>query len=823
MKTILLLVGLLASIFSFAQTPFIHYFGATGRLHHLEDFTRSNNDNYLLHAYGNYNAHLDHDMLIYQYAVADGLQDSIISIQPGNQLLFSAEEDGNGGAIVCSHTRLPNKALDDILIRYLDADGNEIDDVVFGEESREILQQTALDEQQNYFVAYSRGVSVYTRLISYYTTHLRMINADHETIYDIEIDLPNGRIFDLITLGNGEIIVIAINDTPMVSDQAEIIKISADGTFLWRRGFNNMEHDILYLSQGYYDGEELYLADYLSKKILTLDITSGNLTGAFSYPEEVFGDFFFPFVKVGDDLWIFTQAYIYHLTPNAGTFDLVESHLINAGEVTRARFRPEGAWEYLNTEGTLSSFNLNTTEISTMGQIEIGESYTASETTSNVMLVDDQIYAGVSRFQDVRSSIVMNRFSADAHLVSSVATEPMSFYRAHQMAMLPNGGAATLAINLNEEDLFELKLNIYDEDGEIVSENILIENSSPSIIFSKILVFEDGDIGVYFSLIDFGTYDRFLYKINPENPVVVPLLTSVDNRLYGGFSNLQDGNVGLSSVSLGTNQVAVSLQKIKLTSGVIWEANNIFAELQNTRAYNSSGVTMVGSTNGELLFGFNLQTEDQLPVYHLKIFDDLGNDIQDFISINPYLSARASFLNNEQLIIVGCDYNLLSTGPEDVYTLRYEVYDRMGNLISEVNNDLPYELAISGLEILNDEFIAVYGRVQQDADRDAFVILMNQAGEVTSIFPQGDPTWGNLTVGPNPSNNLLHIQLDNEYHGIIEINVYSTTGHLTKKWSTNKTENRMIWEKTLAGIPNGNYWVQLKSQEGQVTTTWIKQ
>jgi hypothetical protein len=101
MKNVLFLLGLLFSIVSIAQTPFVSCFGETASINNWSDFTRSEDGKYLLYAYGNYDDPTAIDVRIYQLSASGDLTDSLTTILPGRQSLTSVEENGSGGAISC--------------------------------------------------------------------------------------------------------------------------------------------------------------------------------------------------------------------------------------------------------------------------------------------------------------------------------------------------------------------------------------------------------------------------------------------------------------------------------------------------------------------------------------------------------------------------------------------------------------------------------------------------------------------------------------------------------------------------------------------------
>lgn len=819
MKNVLLFTGLFISAFAYAQTPFTYYFGETGRVNYLRDFTRSGDGNYLLHAYGNYDGQKDVDVLSYQVSSLSGVVDSLITLLPGTQSLYSVEEDGNGGAITCGYSYTPLKADRDITINYLDATGTTTSSLTFGTDFYETPLLTGIDEQQNYFISYERGTTKYTR---YYSNRIRRINAAAETVYDISLDLYDITTVALVPLGNGELILVGSNNTSF--NQAKVFKLAADGTILWQRELNSSDDGIGLISSGFLDGEELYLIDYLTNRIISLDVENGELLTNLVFPSEVRVTFLFPFVKYQGDFWVFSRSDIYQLTLGDVAYELVGTYPIDAGVIRKARFYEEGVWEYVDQEGLLGRFDIATTSFSTLGNIEIVPRNPIREETSNVKLIGDKILTGVTKTDNGFFTGIANEFSVSGDIQASISSETLGDILGSSSLVLENGGLALVSVPRNEDGFSALMLDIYDASGEFSNQFSLLELADQFIYNPSVVALPANKIAIYATYINFDTFEErgLLFEIDLANPDVSPFqILDFDNRFYQLFS-LQDGTVGLLFSDFPGNSVI--LRKLSFENGLIWEVEKSFPELEDLRDYSSRRNKIVAVPGTEdVLLGINIQDGGDPPVYNLEFFGPTGENTGSFTSINTHLSASTDFLSESELIVVGCDWNTESTGEDDLYQLNYEVYDLSGSLISEVNTPLMYQISITNVEVLDNGFIAVYGRVFQDFDTDALLIIMNEAGDIMTGLADIIPVWGELTIGPNPSSDLLRVQLENDFQGEVAINVYTMGGRLLGEWTTEKAFPQMTWETSLAELPAGSYWVQVKSPAGQVTAGWVKQ
>jgi len=742
MKNVLLLLGLLSSIVSVAQTPFVSSFGERGAVDYLVDFTRSVDGNYLLHAYGNSEETTTLAIRTYQLSVGNGLTDSLKMLLPGSQSLRSVEEDGRGGAITCGHTYNPQKADRDILINYLDATGKTIRSLTFGTEMDEGPRQTGIDEQRNYFIAYFQGTTKYAR---YSLNRIRSFNEEGEMVYDIDLELPEGLVYDLVPLGDGELVVIGTNKTSATTHEVAIIKLAADGTVLWRKGLSYP--DVSSISRGFLEGEVLYLIDYTTQKIISLDIQNGETLTDLAFPREVRGDFLFPFAKYQDDFWIMSRKNIYQLAIKKYGYKLVGTYPLEKAIISSARFYPEGTLEYLDNSGTLVRFDLATTRFTTLVKGSHVIPQTIQEEVVDVNLVKDKIITGIKKATGGFSTGIIQQFSLDGELQGSVTKEAQQdLMRNSSLVILEDGGFASARAVVDDSYLSELRLEVYDAKGELKQHFSLLEKAAQVIDDPQVVVLPGNKMAVYGHFKNFKerTEGHFLGEVDLANPNLrrtqVFDFEGRDQQLFG----LQDGTVGLLS-PLSDNHLTV--RKISFDNGLVWETTKSFPELEAPKMFDigfsrakNKLVAAPGSEN--VLLGINIQSGDDPPVYHLAFFGADGGNTGSFTSKNTHLSAGTDFLNENQIVVVGCDWNAQATGKGDLYQLNYEVYDLSGKLVKEVKRPVAYQIAITNVEVLDNGFVAAYGAIykEKNMDSDAILLVINQAGDIVkgldSIAPK---------------------------------------------------------------------------------------
>lgn len=72
-----------------------------------------------------------------------------------------------------------------------------------------------------------------------------------------------------------------------------------------------------------------------------------------------------------------------------------------------------------------------------------------------------------------------------------------------------------------------------------------------------------------------------------------------------------------------------------------------------------------------------------------------------------------------------------------------------------------------------------------------------------------------LTLSPNPTQDLLTIDIADAEKGSYQLSIYDVTGRL---WHTEKKDLSLSlekWQISLNDLPSGSYWVQLKNSKGQ--------
>ncbi|WP_367388198.1 T9SS type A sorting domain-containing protein [Lewinella sp. LCG006] len=824
MKNVMLLMGLFASAFAYAQTPFTYYFGETGSLNFIRDFTRQDDGHYLFHAYGNYAGQTDFDLANYQLNLVTGELDSTIVVQPANQTLLAAEEVSNGGAAVASRINVADGFFADVMVQYLDANGEETDRIIFGGEFSDSPVRTAIDEQQNFFVTYQQSTSGFPYLSDY---RVRMIDAAHETAYDVLLDLPEGAVFDLEALGNGEVIVVADNNTPTHINQVEIIKLGSDGSTLWRTSLNT-DDGVVGVFQSFSAGDELYLYDYLFDQIITLNLSDGSVLNNISSSSSVSANSSSLIVKYDDAIWILGRTTIYQMRNLSGSeYEVIASYPKEGSLLQSAKFRQEGVWEYMSVIGELVSMDLNSGEQTVLANLNRPLSLPVREETVNVQMVEGQLYAGIRRGGNGGLFFIVNTLDLNGELLNSITVEENQGGIVYSMLALPNGGVASLSIIEDGFFIFGLRLDIYDESGNLTSQTNVIDFEDQIISSLAMIWLPSGKLGINVNNEPYGGGEvNLTYEVDIETAEVTLRQTLELPEKPDNFSSLATNAVGFVNTRFSNDNNTATVRKLSLDDGLVWETELNLLTGDNVDDYGTSSYPLVANPVTETaLLGINLQERGQAPVYFVHVLDGAtGTEEGSFTSVNTQISARVNFLNEEQIVLIGCSRNPNIESEEDRFLFNYEVYDLSGNLITQTTSDLPHLLTINGIDVLENGFLLVYGEIIEDADANAMVILVNEEGEImTTNLSDILQVWGKLTIGPNPSNDLLHIQLENDFLGEVAINVYTIGGRLLGEWTTEKAFQQMTWETSLDELPAGSYWVQVKSPAGQMTAGWVKQ
>lgn len=733
MKNVLLSLGLLFSIVSFAQTPFVSCFGETASINKWTDFTRLGDGEYLLYAHGNHEEPDAFDVRTYRLAVpSGGLTDEWTTLPGINQSLFKIQEDGRGGAIACGSSKVSPMDNSDVVIHYLAATGKVTHSHTFGTEMEEHPIQTGIDEQQNYFIAYYQATTKYYR---YHSSRVRCFDSEGGMIYDVDLAYAEGLLFDLVPLGNGEIVVIGTNKTAADAYEVEVIKLGAEGTVHWRKRWSYP--DVLTITRGFLEGKVLYLIDYMTQKIISLDTQTGEILTDLAFPRELRGDFLYPFVKYRDDFWIISRKNIYQLAIKKYGYKLVETYPLDAGIINSVRYYPEGAWEYLYHDGKLVRFDMTTTRFTTLAKGGLATQQDIREEVVDVELVNNKIITGVKKMTGGTGTVTIQELSFDGEIQGSVTNEASQHMLTNSpLAILEDGGFASAKVAVDENYLSALNLEIYGVRGELSQEVRLLEKAAQIIDDVQVVALTGNKIAAYghYKNIRERTEGHLLCEVDLANPALKRTqffdFTGRDQQLFG----LQEGTVGLLS-SLSDHDLTV--RKLSLEDGLLWETTKSFSELIDPKIYsNPVSYTNLRSKlaaapgSEDVLLGINIQSGGDPPVYHLVSFGPNGEIMQHFSSKHIHFNAGTDFLNDNQVVIVGCGWNTLANSEGGPYQLTFEVYDLSGALVREVIRPVASPIVVTNVEVLDNGFIAAYGSILSNTDTDAIIILMNKSGDI---------------------------------------------------------------------------------------------
>ena len=822
MKHALLYLGLLASLTAVAQTPFTQYFGERGLRSFLRDYTINADNTYSFHGYGNFEGVPDADQITFQVNEQTGNLDSTVQVVPRNQLLFSADEDGTGGAIVALQITAQDAIDQAVQIQFLDNDGTVTNSLNIENEFSTTIVTTEVAEDGSYYLVYTVLVAEYS---ANRTMHMVKVNPNQSIDYDVDIDLNNGFIYDIVPLPGGSAAVLGFDGEA----NDIVVAFGANGEENWRQFFDFSNDNVLILGSGVLYEGNLLVCDLLFDQMLVLDPATGETIANLEILDAP--DVFFSNEILADDgrLWIVGRSTLYEMVLDL-ELELFSSEMnypIENRSAARARLRAPGVVEIMNRSGHLQQFNANTGLVTTLEDINYPTNNFGIQAAGASLVAENDTYR-VSVSNSIETAFIY-QFAEDGTPISST---PLSLMNDDIGIMiinaLPNGETGILFDANNPVDGTETILfQTFNEAGELLEEQTVLppsnQNSGEYFLkpLSQNLVAGHVELGNANPNVD-GDY---IFFIDPsgENEIVTYLFEDWVTSIRQ-IAPLATDAIGLVSSSNLTEGVSVTLRNISLSGGLEWESDFLFEGL-DSRSYNGSenlswiapGLEGVGS-----IFGINILSGDGPPVYHISILGEFGNPAAEFTAANTYISA-ALYLDAEDILtLVGCSRNPDRTGDDDRYLLRYETYDLAGNLLTEVSHPVPFDLRINELkEVPGSSSLMATGLAGRYFDTDAFLAVFSPEGQITNLsFLQ--PEWAEMNISPNPSPGPFQINLENEFTGELNIAIFNTQGQQVRQWSTAKATNEWQWNADLSELPSGSYFIRIASPEGQVMGQWNK-
>lgn len=821
MKHLLLLLSLLGSLYSFTQPiPFLQFYGERGTTNFPKDFTTTPEGNYRVYSNGNYEFSDNYDQLIYEFNTTTGALDSTIINAERNQNVLSAEEDGAGGAIVALYTTAPARYFRDLALQSRDASGTLTGEFTLSSPFNVSFLESTVDEDINHYTAYAQAVSDYP---NNYTIRLLKVDSDLDIVYDIDLEMNGGDVYDILPLPNGEVIVIGQEregDNPALR---KTIRLAEDGTISW-----TINPDASLVFDGLVYGNDLWLYAPFTQEVTVVDLESGQITNtldvigfnSFSISLEI--------LEQGGRFWFVGSSEMaeMELDLNQGVLSATSTYPIETNPILRrARVRDNGQIEILSFTGHLQRVDTNTGEVSTIKQFALPavNAFLSENTpTAYYDLDNDQYTVSAIHNQGVVSTHLLandGSFLAAAHL----EFDDPSFKEIHPVA-LAEGQTGLLVVNRNTLNTHEsLSFHTYDIQGNLITEEVLelAEDRPINILASS--YFDDEAVAFSAFVFDpiLGVDRLHTYKIGLDGETQ-STITNTPDWVNTSTEQVTIGpdEIGLVGTSILNSDLIVRRLRISFTQDATEELGLGFPGT-GYRLYGNNSVSWNTIDGDRSVLGFNIQNNDLAPIYPISIFTG-GSVPFSFIPINNYLSANIIYTPDDVIKLVGCSQNPDRTGSEDRYLLRFDSYNLNGSPLQEVSHNMPFSMEISNItSILGSDLMLVSGRYFRDFDTDAFVMVINSEGQITdlNITP---PAWAQCTISPNPSSNQLHIDLNNEFTGRLIIRLLNTQGQEIRQWSEIKTINNWQWRTSLAELPAGSYWVQVFSESGQVTRLWQK-
>lgn len=174
-------------------------------------------------------------------------------------------------------------------------------------------------------------------------------------------------------------------------------------------------------------------------------------------------------------------------------------------------------------------------------------------------------------------------------------------------------------------------------------------------------------------------------------------------------------------------------------------------------------------------------------------------------------------------------YSTDGSGEIEGFPLRPKGFTFMNSAIAgDVNNDGLLDLTVLSYTLFTSQdstFISVYNmNVPYD---DSKILANGYKGDNTRAGLVGDFTTAisnsklpelKFNISPNPSFGQLNITLS-KVVSIGELNIYNLLGNCIK---TIKINNSDIIQLNLNDIPNGEYFIQLQSENYSLTEKWVK-
>ena len=823
MKYALLLTSLLGSLFLFGQPrPFFQYYGEQGQTSFPKDFTITAGGNYQIFGNGNYEMNDSYNQLIYNIDATSGAIDSTIFAAPRNQNVLSAEEDGNGGAIVTLHTFAEDGLFRDLLIQYRDTDGTLTNEIALESPYTVSFIQSAIDEDGNHYVAYAQGISDYP---NDFILRLLKTDAEGNIIYNIDLGMDNGYVYDLLPLASGEMIVVGEGREAGSSAMRTVVRLTASGVETW-----TINPDILLILEGLVYGNDLWLYSPFTQEITVVDIADGAITGTLGVSDFISYSLSLQLLERDGRFFFVGSSQLAEMVVNEdfGTFTAINEYEVETGIILRrARARDNGIIEVLSYGGNLQLIDTNLGEVNSIAQLyipEVNAFLSEREATAYYDADNDQYTVSAIHGRDIVTTHLLTN-DGSFLTTAKISTNVSPIQEAHPIA-LPEGHTGLCIVKRDITNFYEsLAFRTYNTEGDSIAEAVLMPYEDRPLDILPPTYFPDGSIAL--SVIEGDPIDNadfihtFKIPINGEIESTVGNAPTWTNSVNARQVTLSDDEVGVYAIASQGSELRIERLSNSFSEGTSVLTTLVFPGT-DIGIYNNSVISWNKINASEGVLGFNIQQENNAPLYPITIAEEGAGPPFGFFPENIYTSAAIHYAGDNTIKLVGCSYNPDRTGADDRYLLRYETYDLSGTLLEETSHEISFPVTISNVSgIAGTDFLLVNGRYLRDFDTDALLIIIDGNGQITNLHNPAI-AWAECTLSPNPSPDQLRIDLSNAFTGQMIVRLFNAQGQEIRQWPALKTSTDWQWQASLTNLPAGSYWVQVFSESGTVTRQWQK-
>jgi hypothetical protein len=807
MRLSLTLVTLLLTTFLQAQIPSVNYYGEPPMGKNFRDFISLSPGQYSVFGNGYADGNPDSDICIVSFNEVGGPISLNSLSEAGNQSVLHVASLPNDRYVVCSSTNVVDQLFRDIKLTVYHMDGTVVNTTFIGGPYNDGVERFTVDEDGNIYLIIRRGTDAYNMIEHQF--QVIKYDADLAEIYNEELVVLFNQIPTITTLADGQLALASSDFLGVVTVRV----LSAIGETVWIRDYSTNTIAGIEQTKSLFDGTNIKLILSNQSSLWTLDVTNGDQIDEQALPVDL------PtialntqFLEYDDSFWLVYNSDIYQVSTDAFDNLVVEEQYEMPADVIQV-LHPDGeeAIVLLSFTGDLFRFNFESGLFTTIETLVDGV-VSFLERVDRLSVNDNGITLGLSHNAGFNEELSLVQASEAGELIEKIILDPEGTTSSYEILSVADDKLSLLIANFGEGG----KVSFYNLDGSLRSSVVLTD---ADLNWVDGVTLEDGRI---IGICAFqNTPNIQFYEIDPLNETAISLGEFMPSfSVFPGFTHALEGNhIGFVAFGSGSEYRAA---KVNTDGQVIWENTYELGEF-NSRSFspytewkvNPAGDTYVVATVSRVsLF--------DAPFYDVKVLDTDGNVMNEFLSLNTFVDATPIFASDDEIVVIGTDFNLDNQTDGEQFLLYYQRYDLTGDLLFERVHELPYLMYFHQLEFLPNQNLALMGRASVGGGIDAVFVIMDEQGTITKVSTLS-PAWGQLQLGPNPGRDFLQLRLDNEYQGALQISLLDTKGQQLHNWTANKLADSWSWQQTLHDIPAGTYWINISSPEGQVTKAWLKQ